>query len=125
LTWRPALDNVWAFLGRHEGLRTGGHNVFVYHHPPRPGAPMEADFGLEVTRAFEAEGEVVSTHTPGGEVASTVHVGPYERIGDANAGIEAWCRSHGRLLGGISWEIYGDPSDDPAKPEVQVLYLLG
>ena len=33
--------------------------------------------------------------------------------------------AHGRSLAGVSWEIYGDPGDDPATFEVQVFYLLG
>ena len=53
--WRPALDRVWAFLRRHPGLRTGGHNIFVYHHPTRLGDPMEVDFGVEVSGAFASE----------------------------------------------------------------------
>jgi len=27
--FRPALDPVWAFLSKHKGLRTDGHNVFL------------------------------------------------------------------------------------------------
>ena len=123
--WRPALDKVWAFLRGHEGLRTDGHNIFVYRHPVRPGAPMEVDFGVEVSRPFEGEGEIVFTHTPAGHVASTVHVGPPDQLADANAAIEAWCRANHRSLAGVSWEIYGDPGDDPATFEVQVFYLLG
>ena len=123
--WRPALDKVWAFLRRHEGLRTDGHNIFVYHHPPQAGAPMEVDFGVEVSRAFSGEGEIVFTHTPAGNVASTVHIGPPDQLGDANAAIEGWCLANHRTLAGISWEIYGDPGDDPATFEVQVFYLLG
>ena len=122
--WRPALDKVWAFLRAHEGLRTDGHNIFVYRHPVRPGAPMEVDFGVEVSRAFAGEGEIVFAHTPAGRVASTVHVGPPDRLADANAAIEAWCRANHRSLAGVSWEIYGDPGDDPATLEVQVFYLL-
>ena len=71
-----------------------------------------------------SEGEIVFTHTPAGRVASTVHVGPPDRLADANAAIEAWCRANHRSLAGVSWEIYGDPGDDPATLEVQVLYLL-
>ena len=123
--WRPALDLVWAFLRRHDGLRTDGHNIFVYHHATQPGAPMEVDFGVEVTGPFEDEGEIVFAHTPAGQVASTVHIGPPDQLAGANAAIEAWCRAHGRPLGGVSWEIYGDPGDDPATFEVQVFYLLG
>jgi effector-binding domain-containing protein len=122
--WRPALDKVWAFLRTHDGLRTDGHNIFVYHHPVRDGAPMEVDFGVEVSRAFDDEGEIVFTHTPGGHVASTVHVGSPDQI-SANAAIEEWCLANHRPLAGVSWEIYGDPGDDPAILEVQVFYLLG
>jgi effector-binding domain-containing protein len=123
--WRPALDKVWAFLRAHDGLRTDGHNIFAYRFPVRPGAPLEVAFGVEVSHDFEDDGEIQLTHTPAGRVASTVHVGPAERIADANAAIEAWCVAHGLSLAGVSWEIYGDPGDDPAILEVQVVYLLG
>ena len=123
--WRTALDKVWAFLRGHPGLRTDGHNIFVYRHPVRPGAPLEVDFGVEVTGDFDGEGEVALTHTPAGHVASTVHVGRPDQLASANAAIEAWCRANDRSLAGVSWEIYGDPGNDPKTLEVQVLYLLG
>jgi len=123
--WRPALDKVWAFLRRHDGLRTDGHNIFVYHHPVEPGAPMEVDFGVEVSRPFAGANEVVFTHTPAGQVASTVHIGSPAELGKANAAVEAWCTANDRPHAGVSWEIYGDPGDDPNTLEVEVLYLLG
>ena len=122
--WRPALDAVWDFLRSHDGLRTDGHNIFVYHHPVRAGAPLEVDFGVEVSRAFAGEGEIVLTHTPAGQAASTVHHGPPDRLAAASTAIEDWCRMNDRSLAGVSWEIYGDPSDDPAEFDVQVFYLL-
>ena len=123
--WRPALDKVWAFLRRHDGLRTDGHNIFVYHHPVEPGAPMEVDFGVEVSRPFTGADEVVFTHTPAGQVASTVHIGSPAELGKANAAVEAWCTANDRPHAGVSWEIYGDPGDDPNTLEVEVLYLVG
>jgi effector-binding domain-containing protein len=122
--WRPALDQVWAFLRRHEGLRTFGHNIFVYHHPTRSGDPMEVDFGVEVTGVFESEGEVVFANTPAGPVASTLHVGPIAMLGAANDAIESWCAAHKLELGGASWEIYGDPGTEDGTLEVRVFYLL-
>src|SRR5260370_37792148 len=38
--FKPALDLVWAFLGKHKGLRTDGHNVLLDHHVQRPQAGM-------------------------------------------------------------------------------------
>ena len=86
---------------------------------------MEVDFGVEVSGPFTAEGEVAFTHTPAGQVATTVHIGPADQIGAANAALEAWCLANGRQIAGVSWEIYGDPTDDATSFEVRVLYLLG
>ena len=68
-TWGPALGKVWEFVRSQPGLRTDGHNIFLYHHPAQPGAPILCDFGVEVTRTFETAGEVYATETPEGEAA--------------------------------------------------------
>ena len=122
--FRPALDLVWAFLRTHRGLRTDGHNVFLYEHADRPDAPMAIDFGVEVTRRFEPEGDVRCVETPAGEAAVTVHVGPYAGLSRAHAALHAWCAANGRTIGAYSLEVYGDWSDDPAKLETTVEYLL-
>src|SRR2546427_9168293 len=31
--WGPAVGKVWEFIRSQPGLWTGGHNIFVYHHP--------------------------------------------------------------------------------------------
>ncbi len=122
--WRPALDQVWAFLRTHAGLRTDGHNVFVYHHPASRDAPMDVDFGVEITRSFEPEGDVFPTDTPSGEVAMAVHVGGYDQLKRTHDAIHAWRAREGRSFAGTSWEIYGDWSDDPSNLETTVCYLL-
>ncbi len=123
-SWRPALDQVWNFLRGQPGLRTDGHNVFLYHHPANMNEPMDVDFGVEVTRSFEASGEVCAAETPAGEVATAVHIGPYDRLGETHGAIHAWAKAHQRRFAGQSWEIYGDWSDDPSKLETTVAYLL-
>ena len=122
--WRPALDQVWSFLRTQPGLRTDGHNIFLYHHPARRGDPMEVDFGVEVVREFTPSGEIKPVKTPAGEVASGVHVGPYDQLGRTHDAVQAFAAVNGRALAGISWEIYGDWNDDPAKLETTVMYLL-
>lgn len=122
--WRPALDQVWHFLRSKPGLRTDGHNVFLYHHPERRDLPMDVDFGVEVVREFEPEGEVHAVETPAGEVAVAVHLGPYDRMKETHDAIHAWRVENHREFAGKSWEIYGDPSDDPSKNETTIVYLL-
>jgi effector-binding domain-containing protein len=115
---------VWEFLRAQPGLRTDGHNVFLYHHPARRDLPMDVDFGVEVSRAFESAGEVYATGTPAGLVAAAVHVGAYDRMKETRDAIHAWREANNRTFAGKSWEIYGDWSDDPSKLETTIMYLL-
>src|SRR4029453_261833 len=68
--FKPALDKGWAFLGSPPGLRTDGHNIFLYHHETPQIMPI--DFGVEVVRSFVGEGDVACVSTPGGEAAVVV-----------------------------------------------------
>jgi effector-binding domain-containing protein len=122
--WGPALDQVWAFLRTQPGLRTDGHNIFLYRHPARRDDPMVVDFGVEVVREFAPSGDVKPVKTPAGEVAAATHIGPYDRLGQTHDAIHAWAAAGHRSFAGTSWEIYGDWSDDPSKLETTVMYLL-
>jgi effector-binding domain-containing protein len=123
LGWKPALDRVWAFLKMNGELRPT-HNLFLYHHPERRNEPMNVDFGVQVARSFKSEGDVRCIETPAGEVARTVHIGPYNRLIDAHDAIHAWCATHNRKVAQASWEIYGDWNNDPALLETTIKYLL-
>jgi effector-binding domain-containing protein len=96
----------------------------LYHHPERRDLPMDIDFGVQVARSFAAAGGVRCVSTPAGEVARTVHTGPYERLPEAHAAIHAWCVANNRKPAGVSWETYGDWTDDPAALETTITYLL-
>jgi effector-binding domain-containing protein len=122
--WRPALDKVWEFLRQTPGLRTDGHNIFLYHHPENRSSLMDCDFGVEVTRAFEPSGEVRLVETPAGRVAAALHVGPYDQLKSTHDAIHAWAAANRMTFAGKSWEIYGDPVPDASKGETRIEYLL-
>ena len=124
---RPNLDQVYAFLKEHQGLRfPGAHNVLLYRHKddPRTDGRMHVEYAVQVRRAFARTGDVFASATPAGRIATATHLGPYERLGDAHGAVQRWCRANRHALAGIEWEIYGDWSDDPAKLETKVCYLL-
>ncbi len=85
---------------------------------------MTIDFGVEVVRTFKPVGEVFATETPAGEVAQALHVGRYSKLPQTHAAIQQWCATHRRRVAGVSWETYGDWSDDESKLETTVEYLL-
>ena len=120
--FKPALDKVWAFLGRNKGLRTDGHNVFLYHHENPQLMPV--DFGVEVVRKFEPEGDVQCVETPSGEAAVVLHRGSYAQLFDAHSALHEWCKANGRKIGAHSLEIYGDWHSDPNKLETTIAYML-
>ena len=72
----------------------------------------------------EGAGEVIATETPAGEVAASMHVGPYDKLGGAHDAVHAWRAASGRSFGGCSWEIYGDWHNDPAKLQTTVHMLI-
>src|SRR5581483_3128408 len=72
----------------------------------------------------ETAGEVYATETPAGEAAVAVHRGPYERMHETYTAIEQWLAANQRESAGQSWEIYGDPTPDPAKTETTIVHLL-
>ena len=116
--WPKLLDEVYGFV-RGGGATQDGHNVMLY----RDDVP-NVEVGVQVTGPFEPTGRVFPSVLPAGEVASTVHRGPYDALEEAHVALKAWCGSHRRALTGVRWEIYGDWRQDPAELETEVCYLL-
>jgi len=121
--WKLALDQVCDYLRTRKEMRPG-HNLFLYHHPDSRDDAMIVDFGFQIASPIDRHGNVQCVVTPGGEVASTVHVGPYDRLAEAHSAIHAWCAADGRRIAQTSWETYGDWSTDPAMLETKIKYLL-
>jgi effector-binding domain-containing protein len=85
---------------------------------------LTIDVGVEVHGSFVPRGEVRLTATPAGEVARTAHFGQYSDVAGAYAALEQWCATSGRRPAGLSWEVYGDWEEEPAKRRTDVFFLL-
>src|SRR5437763_5879506 len=73
---------------------------------------INLEVGVELAAPFGGHGEVTGSVTPSGPVAATTHYGPYGLLHQAHEAIRRWCRSHGQVLAGPSWEIYGHWQDE-------------
>ena len=121
-------SSVWDLM-KARGITSTGHNVVVYRDEPgcdlmhAPGG-IPVDIGAEITAPFESDAELTCTSTPAGRFISAVHVGPYERLGEAYETIHAAVRQQHLNLAGPYWEFYGHWTEDPNKLETTVSYAL-
>jgi len=61
---------------------------------------------------------------PGGAAIETVHIGPYETLGDAYRQLAGWMQQYARHPAELSWESYLTGPDDPAGPETLVVWPI-
>ncbi len=115
------LDLVWPVL-REQGVGTG-HNVVVYHGGGADGT-LTIEAGVETLTAFSERGQVRAASTPPGAVATASHYGDYSQMAGAYAALEQWITANGRRAAGVTWEVYGDWDEDPAKVRTDIYFLL-
>jgi hypothetical protein len=113
--------SVRVFLKQNPGLGTDGRSIAIYRGTGRS-AYCEA--GVEVVREFPSTTEIICTATPAGRAITATHWGPLHELGGTYRAIDARCRAERHRIADTSWEIYGDPSDDPAKRRTDVFRLL-
>jgi effector-binding domain-containing protein len=122
------LDQVWAYL-RANGAKPG-HNVVVYRDYDRVAGVMTIDVGVHVEadlpgnplggQHLPGNGVVVPVTTPGGLVATTVHLGGYDKLGNASSALHEFCNTHDHPIAGPTWEEYGDWTADASQLRTDV-----
>jgi effector-binding domain-containing protein len=122
--WGPLLDQVYRFVRSRTDLATGDgaeqwQNVMLYKDD-RP----DVEVGVLVKRSFQAEGPVIASELPGGEVVTATHRGDYGQLGVTHDAVRDHAAAHGRQLAGPRWEIYGHWRPDPSELETEVFWLL-
>ena len=116
--WRDLLHEVWTCL-RAGGVVRGCRNVMLYWDDT-----PHVEVGVELHVPCPLTGRVAASTLPAGQVAMTVHRGPYAGLAAAHRAVLDWCAAQGRRPAGPRWEGYGPHRDDPAKVWTQVYYLL-
>lgn len=107
-----------------------GRCVVVYLDHAADKALLASPEGVAIDVGWEVEAPVGSQEadirliqTPTGDVASTIHVGPYEDIHEAHVAIRDRCDEQGWVRAGTNWEIYEHPQQGKP-PRTEVVYLL-
>jgi effector-binding domain-containing protein len=87
---------------------------------------LDTEIGFPVAKAVSGNGEIQASEIPGGKVLSCVHVGPYDKLGDAYQAMQQWLDANKREATGVSYEIYlNDPTvTSPEALQTQILFPL-
>ncbi|HLK25120.1 MAG TPA: GyrI-like domain-containing protein [Caulobacteraceae bacterium] len=115
-----SLDQVYALL-RRRNVTGLGHNVVVY--PTFRPDGIEIVAGVQTPAPIEPEGSVIAAETPSGRAATAAYFGPYDKMQPAHQAIQRWLAEKG-LRSDVSWEVYGDWEEDPAKLRTDIYYRI-
>lgn len=97
----------------------------IYYNEPFKPDDIDVEMGLPIAgnATVEPSGRVQRRELPGGPVAFTTHVGPYESIGAAYAALYAWLQAQGHQALGAPREIYligPGQSSNPAEYRTEI-----
>src|SRR5579883_795632 len=134
-TIAEVLPQVFAYAQQHAIALSGvpftryiemGPGLITMEPGMRIAAPLE-DAKPTATSAEGPGATVAAATLPGGPVATTMHIGPYEALGEAYASVQQWIEAQGLTPGGAPWECYiTDPAEypDPKDWKTEVFWPL-
>ncbi len=123
-----AFERLGSIAGPAGILRADTELIALYHDDPEsmPQEQLRSDAGVTVPTEETLPEGMVEQRIPEGRYAVAVHVGPYERLGDAWARFMGeWLPASGHRLGdGPSYEIYRNtPADTPKQDLRTEMYI--
>ncbi|WP_181312430.1 GyrI-like domain-containing protein [Nocardioides campestrisoli] len=110
-----------------EGQEIGRVGPAVAVYRGEAGATVDVAVGYPVQRPVAPTHGVVAEQLPGGLVARTIHVGPYDRLAQTYHELQSWIAAQGLVAADVMWESYltePTPEADPARMLTEVTWLL-
>lgn len=118
-----AFERLGSIAGPSGLMRNATDMIAIYHDDPEsmPQDQLRADAGLVVPQQVPLPDGLAEQHIAEGEYACAVHIGPYEKLGDAWARFMGeWLPASGHRLGdGPSYEIYKNTPLNAPKEELR------
>ncbi|WP_448006103.1 GyrI-like domain-containing protein [Agromyces bauzanensis] len=117
-----AFERVAAHLGP-KGLLGPGPAIARYTEMDMTTGEVVVAAGFVVSQPVSGDGSVVPDETPASEVATTTHLGTYERVSEAYDAIAKAMAVQGRELDETTmWEEYWSPPGTPDDQTKTVVY---
>jgi effector-binding domain-containing protein len=84
---------------------------------------LDVEIGFPVARRLPDRGNIKSGALPAGHYASTMHVGPYDKLMESYTRMERWMKENGHTPAEYMWEFYlNEPGKVP--PEQLMTQLI-
>ena len=118
----PAYHRIYDQLGE-QGINPAGPARMVYHRMDDDSWTIECC--VPVAGAGALPDDLARRSFPGGRVARTLHVGPYDELGMAYRELGVWVDKQGLSTANPPFDIYlNDPGqvDNPAKLETELIW---
>ena len=109
------FDVVIGHLGQHRA-KPAGPPLAIYHDGEYRERDVDVEIAVPVAEALPGGGQVTVRELPGGQMASLIHKGGFQAIGEAYAALMAWIGSGGHNVVGPNREIYLTGPDDVDGP---------
>ena len=109
---RGLFDIVYAWR-RDATVRQAGHNYALYDQcTPQT---LRVQVGFPVSGRFADTDLVKCVELAPGRAAHAIHVGSFANLHRTYAALHTWCSQQALALTDQSWEVYGDPTEDPSQ----------
>lgn len=96
-----------------------------FHHLDEATGTWDVEAGVPIAQPAAGRDDIASSELPAGPTATTVHVGPYESLGEAHRALEQWVRDNAKRPRGGAWEVYlTDPGSEPDSQKWQTKLFL-
>lgn len=93
------------------GIAPAGPPFARYHRIA--GRRFHVEAGFPVARSLTSSNGVEGSRLPGGDVAITTHIGPYDDLAATYDALGRWIASRNATPAGDPWEIYFNGPEDP------------
>jgi effector-binding domain-containing protein len=101
-----------------------GPFIAIYHDMEYKEKDIDIESAVPINGDLELPEPINVRNLPGEDtVATTIHRGPYETIGEAYQALMAWCEANGYELAGPDREVYLTSPNDTKNPDEYVTEL--
>lgn len=106
-----------------QGQQPAGLPYVAYKNLGQP--ELELEIGFPVAKPLPGQGTVQPGQLPGGTWASTLHVGPADRVGSSWDELQQFIAASGHHSRGVGYEFYFDgPDVPPEKTRTRIMVPL-